>query len=246
MKFKLIVLFSIFSLFSPFAFAEDVSVGLEPFPPLIIDESQGYTIQLLKEVEKVSDLKFDIKIMPYNRAKLQLKNGDIELMGHTPKDQETKDFYNYAQELDWSIPDIVDIYAVDQKNLADNVYKGLPKIGTPKGNAEFLSEILEVPLKNFYTANLDNLAKMLETGRIDAIMFERASTQSTITKNKISGIHYRKLFVVDASLGVSKSAAGTSLKKKLDAAIKKVDQKSLFKDYMKYLNLPDEGVVSAQ
>jgi len=50
-------------------FTEVIKVGLEPFPPLITKIKTGYSIKLLKAIEKVTDLKFGITIMSYNQAK---------------------------------------------------------------------------------------------------------------------------------------------------------------------------------
>lgn len=65
-------------------FGREVKVGFEPLPPLIVDKDTGYTIDMLKAIEKISDFKFTIKIMPYNRAKHMLKTGGVDLAGHTP------------------------------------------------------------------------------------------------------------------------------------------------------------------
>ncbi|OQX28387.1 MAG: hypothetical protein BWK80_00425 [Desulfobacteraceae bacterium IS3] len=57
--------------------AQTVKTGVEPFPPLIVDKNTGYTIDLLKAIEAVSDLKFDIRIMSYTRAKYDLKRSQL-------------------------------------------------------------------------------------------------------------------------------------------------------------------------
>jgi len=50
LKRSLFLLAVIISAFA--AYAEIVKVGFEPFPPLIVDENTGYTIKLLKAIEK--------------------------------------------------------------------------------------------------------------------------------------------------------------------------------------------------
>ncbi|MCP3924100.1 MAG: transporter substrate-binding domain-containing protein [Desulfobacterales bacterium] len=226
------------------SYADEIRVSLEPLPPLIIDAKNGLTIELLKEVEKISDLKFKIVIMPYHRAKLDLKNGKSALMGHTPHKQESKEFYNYGHELKWSIPTKIDVYSAKLKNVDLNNFKSLKKIGTPRGNKEFLSDLLKIPLNQFYEGKLDNLLRMLKANRIDAFLFERASSQTTIRKLNLKGIYYTEVMDVAASLAVQKNLYGLRLKKKLDALILKANHKKIFKKYLKSMSLSKHGVVS--
>jgi len=37
--------------------AQEIRIGLEEFPPLINNSKSGYTIELLKEIEKILNLK---------------------------------------------------------------------------------------------------------------------------------------------------------------------------------------------
>ena len=226
-------------------FGETIKVGFEPFPPLIIDERSGYTVLMLKEIEKISDFKFDIKIMPYNRAKKKLEVKKIDLMGHTPHQKETKEFYMYAKDLDWKIKAITDMFGITKAHLEVNKFKTLKKIGTPRGNKEFYSEIFEIPLNNFYDGGLENLLKMLKRGRIDGFIFERASTMSTLKKLKINNIYYNTIDdSIEASLAVHSDKEGLKLRKKLDLLIKKLDHQKIFEEYLKYINLPQSGIVS--
>ncbi len=105
-SFFIFVLF--FFLWVSLIHAENILVGLEPFPPLITEDKKGLSVELLRAVEKISDLRFKIKIMRYDLAKFRLKKGKRHLIGHTPYKVEVKEFYEYAQELDWSINAIVD------------------------------------------------------------------------------------------------------------------------------------------
>lgn len=221
--------------------AQVVQVAMEPFPPLIVDKDSGYTIELLNAVTEKTGIVFEVQIMPYNRAKQQLKDGQVGMMAHTPKGVEEESFYTYAQELDFSISTTSDVYAKDKSKLADI---SSIKIAIPRGNEDFASMILGVPKENFYPGELEGLLKMLNAGRIDAFWFERASTMSTLEKLKISGIHYTKLPAEspDAGFAFAKNEDGTQLKTKIDAAIKKIDTDKLFADYYKYLELPATGV----
>lgn len=232
-----------FALIQP-AYAETVNVGVEPFPPLINEDGTGYSIIMLREVERISDLKFDIKIMPYNRAKVELQSGKMDLIGHTPHRKETKEFYEYAQDLDWAIKAITDIYSVKKERISKEAMANLKTIGTPRGNQDFYSEQFGIPLDRFHEGNIDNLLKMLQIERIEAFIFERASTMATLRNLGIDNVCYRTLDdSISASFGVRKDAAGQKLKEKLDQAINKLDIKKIFQEYAKFTELPPEGVV---
>ncbi|MBT4088180.1 MAG: hypothetical protein HOE30_06785 [Deltaproteobacteria bacterium] len=226
------------------SWAEEVRVNLEPLPPLVVDIETGLTLQLLREIEGISDLKFTITIGPYNRAKMALKDGRAALMGHTPHQLEAKEFYEYAQELKWSIPTKIDVYSLKKDNVSLGKYKTLKRIGTPRGNKEFISEVLGIPLNQFYEGKIENLFKMLAKGRIDAFLFERVSSQTSIKKLKLQGVYYHEVMFVPASFAVQKTPQGTRLMKKLDALINKTNHTDIFKDYSKFMKLPKEGVVS--
>ena len=87
-KLKVLIIIT-FIINTALSFGEEIKVGVEPFPPLINENGTGYAIDMLKEIEKQSDLKFQISFMPYNRAKSELKNGSVDLIGLTPQGKET-------------------------------------------------------------------------------------------------------------------------------------------------------------
>ncbi|MBU2630681.1 MAG: hypothetical protein KKE61_18875, partial [Proteobacteria bacterium] len=217
----------------------------EPLPPLIIDKDNGFTIQMLKDIEKKTDLKFIITIMPYNRAKYLLKTGEIDLAGHTPYQMETPDFYEYAVDVDWHVTTKIDIYGTKLEDLVGETYKSFKKIGTPRGNEDFFSEMFAIPNENFYVGELGNLVKMVQAKRIDVLLFERSASMSTIQKLNISNINYKMIDdSVKASFAVNKNSNGIRLKALLENAIKMIDQKSIFKDFFRYTQLPDQGTVT--
>lgn len=237
----IILLFIIF--FTSIVSAETITVGMEPFPPLIVDKNTGYTIDLLKKIESISDLRFSISIMPYIRAKKSLESGRVDIIAHTPHSAETKGFYNYAQELDFKIETINDIYVTDEARLKD-ISK--LKIGIPRGNEEFASELLGIPVANFYPGKIVNLLKMLKAERIDAFWFERASTMVTLKNLQLDNIYYMKCpkEYFAAGIAVKKDSKGTKLKRNIDSLIEQIDLKLIFKEYSSYLDMPDKGVVN--
>ena len=229
------------------AWAQIVRVGLEPFPPLITEEGKGYSVEMLRAIEQESDLKFQIEIMPYNRARIELKEGKLDMIGHTPQGEETTEFYGYAQELNWGIGGRTDIYGMDKDLILHGDLKSIKPIGTPRGNEEFFSNLFGIPLANFHTGNLDNLIPMLKLKRIDAFIFERASTMSTINKLMIKDVYYRMINdSLRASFAVRKDEQGNILKKKLDDLITRTDTPKIYSGYYHFLNMPKEGKVPAE
>lgn len=243
MKCRLLFLVAGLLLFAESVSAEIIKVCVEPFPPLINENGTGYSITLLKEIEKITDLSFDIIVVPYSRAKRQLENNEADLIGHTPHGKETREFYVYAQELDWSLPTISDIYAMKQEIVNREPLSSINVIGTPRGNKEFFSEFMAIPMEKFYEGKLDNLLKMMNDNRIEAFIFERASTIETLKKLKIEGVYYKKIDTIGASFAMRNDTHGQILKEKMDNTIKKLNIKHIYKNYDVYTNLPAKGMV---
>lgn len=222
---------------------EEVTVGVEPFPPLITEDGGGYTINMLKELEKACNFKFKIEVMSYTLAKYSLQNGSVDLIAHTPYKSEVEEFYEYAQEVNWSIGVATDYYSLDKEKLkSPEKYT----IGTPSGNAKFYSEILGIPVDNFFEGELENLLRMLAVDReIDIFLFERGSTMSKIKELNLKNIYYKEIpLSIDASMAVRKSEEGDQLRQRLEQCMTKVDLEKIFERQLFYVNMPDSGIVS--
>jgi polar amino acid transport system substrate-binding protein len=223
--------------------AEKISVAMEPFPPFVNAEGTGLTIDMLHAIEDISDLEFDIEIMTYARAKYQLKNQQIQILGHTPKDLETAEFYLYAQELNWKIDTTSDIFSLELKFFdLSKLKKG--RIGTTLGNADFFSEQLEIPLNKFIqTSTLRQLVDMLIKRRIDVLVFERVSVMTLLQEKNMTDVYYQSIGKVPASIAVFRSQEGEKLKEKLDKLIKQLPLEDIFSGYLQFTDLPKSGKV---
>ena len=227
--------------------AEKLHIGMEPFPPFVNAQGTGLTIDMLHAIEDISDLEFEIEIeielMTYARAKYQLKNHNIDILGHTPKDLETIDFCQYGQELDWMINTTSDIFAFDRQNFdLSKLKKG--RIGTTLGNADFFAKQMDIPRDKFIqTATMDQLVNMFIKRRIDVLVFERVSVMTLLQEQKVAGVYYQSIGKVPASLAVYKDVSGDKLKQKLDALIKQLPLDDIFSGYLKYTSLPNTGEV---
>ncbi|NMP32199.1 hypothetical protein HII17_11515 [Thalassotalea sp. M1531] len=241
MKFLAIVILCIST--SVFAEKSRVTTALEAFPPLVTSHGEGMVVNLLKEIESISNYTFDISITTYARAKRELQGDRAQLIGLTPKGNETDEFYQFADELAWELPVSVDIFVNDLSKAAN--YKEI-YIGVPTGNADFFSELLDIPRKNFVeVTHLNQLTQMLNLNRIDGIIFERIAVVETFKTTGYKQVYYQQLTTTAASMAVSNSPVGKILKNDLDYYINKVQKDAIFANYNNYLNLPTSGDISA-
>lgn len=217
-------------------------VGLEPFPPLIVDNSTGYSVDWLQALAREAGMTLRISIVPYSRAKAGLKNGKLDMIGHTPVGMETRDFYTYAAELNHRVATKLDAFSLGKQGLESANFEG-KSIGTPYGNARFIAEVIDLPQSQFVEAPLPNLVHMLLAGRISTIVFERASVVSHIPKETDTVIHYRLIAQIDAGFAVRRDRP--QLLKQLNEASRRVDAANIYKAYSNLLNWPDRGTVSA-
>jgi polar amino acid transport system substrate-binding protein len=223
--------------------AQELTIGVEPFPPVFDESGQGLGTDLLNTIAKNSDLSFKIQVMTYARAKKELKNERLDIIGLIPKGLETEDFYRYGLELDWSFDNHVDIYSTDTKYLTIDEIP-VDSLGTLAGNADFFSEALNIPIDTFVeVASLEQLVKMLEKKRLKAIVFERIATMSSIQKYLQQTIYYRFLESMPATLAVTNTDRGRQLKQVLDTEILKIAAKKTFKRFGNYNTLPPQGEV---
>ena len=112
---KSVHLFSVASVyffftFSQLSYSEEINVGLEPFPPLINEDGSGLLVDRLNALSAGKNLHFNFHIMTYGRAKKDLESKQLKLIGLTPYQLETEDFYEYGVELSWQIDTHVDFF----------------------------------------------------------------------------------------------------------------------------------------
>ena len=222
-------------------FTQDIHVGLEPFPPIVQEDGKGYAVDMFKAIEQISDITFHYHIMNYARAKKELKKQSLDMIGLTPQGYEAKEFYQYAEDISWSVTAKVDLFTLNKKYFNT---QALPKqsIGTLRGNADFFSELLNIPRDKFIeVSSLAQLAQMLQRERLNVITFERASTMSTIEKYGITGVYYKKVAEIPASFAVYRNSTGKKLKAKIDKLLAKVKSNDYFSAYFDYQDLADTG-----
>lgn len=233
---------TILTLLTNLVFAETYKIGIEPMPPFINDAKSGYSVEMLKALEKeMPNDKFVFEEAPYNRLKTGLKDGSYDMVGHTPYGAEVKEFYEYAEDVNWQFEAITDLYVVNKDLLKDPTK--IKQIGTPRGNKEFAAELTGIPVNQFYDqGTIDSLLAMLKAGRIDGFWFPRATTLPII---KSLGFKvYFKAYPAQSppiAFSTSKSEKGKALKSKVETALKKVKWETYFKAVLEYNKLGQEG-----
>lgn len=239
---------SVYALHPPLSRAETqplLSVGLEPFPPLINLDATGLSVTWLRAVAEEAGYRLQIQLMPYSRARLALRMGQVDLIGHTPKGNETPEFYRVAQELDWSVATKLDVFALAAEDLTEERLSA-SRIGTPLGNANFVSQLTGVPMAQFVEHGLGQLVRMLQLGRIDAIIFERASVITHLQALPATPVFYR--LVAEMPAGFALHNTNTQLAHALNAAAHRLSESRLpgegyFEAHQAFLELPDKGLV---
>ncbi len=214
--------------------------GLEPFPPLILENGGGESVDWLKAAANSAGYRLHIIIMPYSRAKIALSQGEVDIIGHTPYGYESPDFYHYARELSWSIETSLDAFARDPERLSPEALVS-DEIGTPFGNAEFLAALLDLPHAHFIEGRLDNLSSMLTERRLDILMFERASVMNSLQKDGAGPVYYRQIMTIPAGFAVARQ--NRLLADRLDKAMRGLNEDAYFAGFRRYLDMPETGIV---
>lgn len=244
MKFFVISYILFFLTTSFNANSQEVNVGFEPFPPFINEDSTGFAIDMFKAISKQSDLQFNYQLMTWARAKKELKDDRVDLIGMSPKGNETKEYYQYAKDLDWSFIATVDLFSKKEGNF-DIEKLPTKSIGTLIGNADFFAELSQIPRDKFIeVSNLKQLVKMMNKERVQTVIFERISMMSTIKKLQLPNIFYKQLIMIPATFSVKKSQEGNLLQQKLDSLM---SHKSIVKYQERlssYNQLESSGVVN--
>ena len=215
--------------------------GLEPFPPLITEQKSGHSVEWLREVAEAAGYQLRVQLMPYSRAKSALMSGQVDIIGHTPHRLENDTFYTYAAELDHTVLTKLDAVSESLKDTQHNQL-GSVYVGTPFGNASFISKLLELPEDRFVEGSLANIVDMMLSRRINTVVFERAAIFTEVQKHKAS-VYYREVQQIDAGFAVRLD--NPELLTQLNDAASEIDSSAIYKDYLNRFNWPTEGFISS-
>lgn len=209
----------------------EIAVGLEHAPGLLQQNGKGAIDMALHDIEKKSDsFHFSITYLSYLRAKIELEKGHIDMIGLTPKDYETKDFYSYARETDWSLD--TDLVLFCNTHSALDLAHG-EMVGTPAGNEGFVAETLKMRGARFVTGTLVSLVKRLKKHRIPCIAFEQYSVLKLAHNNRIKQLYFKRIAKVRGSFAFRKSFRNKKISKAIEEALRELNWNKYLKGLKK-------------
>ena len=212
-----------------------IRVGFEEAPGLIQKDGNGVLDRVLSDISKKGHINFKIVYLTYSRAKIELKKNNFDLIGLTPQRLETKNFYEFAEDLDWAFETKLVLFCNDKKDLKLNNQQ---VIGTPSGNEDFISEYMKISPDRFVTGSLGSVVKRVAKKRTPCFIFEEIAGLKLAKTMGIKKLFYRVINNVKASFAVSKSKGSKKLKKELEKELKNFN----LEPYMKNIVRVPEGV----
>lgn len=249
---RVVLLLGFLTLHFGAAGADTVRVCVELANPLPDAHGDPIGIEVLREVEKISDLRFVFTRAPYSRCLFGLRNGDTDLLVHVPYLAEPG-FESYGIYLNWTVPVKADLVTLDPAwfDKLDTLDDG--RIGVPRGNLDFAASATGIAKGKFQEVNtMASLVKMLTLGRIDMVWYDRVSVRQELAAQNVPNAYYfeRPIFgkVGSIGIGLAKTPRGEALKHRLDTLIARVDVKTLLAPYLRYLqpDLPQTGRIKLQ
>lgn len=229
--------------------ADTVRVCVELANPLSDARGDPIGIEVLREVEKISDLRFVFTRAPYSRCLFGLRNGNTDLVLHVPYLAEPG-FDSYGIFLNWTVPVKADLVSLDPAWFAKLDALGDGRIGVPRGNLEFAASATGIAPRKFQEiTTMASLVKMLALGRIDMIWYDRVSVRQELAAQNVQNAYYYELPIFgkvgSIAVGLAKTPRGEALKHKLDALIPRVDVQTLLAPHHRYLqpDLPQTGPI---
>lgn len=229
--------------------ADTVRVCVEEANALPDEHGNPIGTQVLREVEKISDLRFVFTQAPYSRCLFGLRNGNTDLVLHVPYLAEPG-FESYGLFLNWTVPVKADLVSLDPAWFAKLDTLGDGRIGVPRGNLEFAASATGIAPRKFQEiTTMKSLVKMLTLGRIDMVWYDRVSVRQELAAQNVQNAYYYELPIFgkvgSIGVGLAKTPRGEALKRRLDALIPQVDVKALLAPRHRYLqpDLPQAGPI---
>jgi len=166
--------------FLPFSLlAETISLSSYTIPGLVVSKTEGTMIELLKEIEKQSDFKFNVNIAPIRRVQLGFKQEEIS--GYFPELEEFRPL-NSCRTDAFMKKAIIAVTRGDDQLVTDIKQLEGRKTGAVSGFS-YGKNIVENPniVIDRVFSDEANLKKLM-SGRIDIIIGDAHSTVNAIKK----------------------------------------------------------------
>jgi polar amino acid transport system substrate-binding protein len=211
------------------AFGEPLRLGTLEWPPFVGLElpDQGTTSARVRSICAIAGLDLDVSFLPWKRVLMEARAGTVQ--GYFPEyrsSEREKEFY-FSQAVGCSVVGLVhrrDV-TLDWTRLEDLASY---RIGVVDGyvNTEEFDRLVDMGILHPVTCNSDELAlRMLEAGRIDAAVMDRAVFRhlsgSAASAHTPSGLVFGANILAVHSLHVCfpRTSAGKALVERFDRAI---------------------------
>ena len=219
---------------------EVIRIGLEDTPGLLQSNKKGALDIVLTQIEKKTNFKFKVTYLPYVRAKIEMEKGSLDMIGLTPHGQEADDFYEYAQELNWTLSTNLVLFCNSKENLK---LKNAEMVVTQVGNEGFISQQLGVNISRLKTGPLQSIILRVAKNRESCFAFEEISSLTLAKKLGISKFHYRIIGQVRGSFAVRKDERGTRLKERFDKELSSINWSKSLQNIKRLPKKKGSGIV---
>lgn len=157
------------------------------YPPFIYRDEHGtmvgISIEILKALEKVSDLKFSVELMPFSKALELIENGEadmINLIFKTPERERTFLFSKPILQVQSMVWFREELNLKDFKDLTPHI------VGVIEGDANeqlLKSKNPNVSFKRF--SDFDQLIRAVEEGQINVFLMEDLTASYYLVKHDL-------------------------------------------------------------
>ncbi len=194
MKIYILILTILGSLFLSQAFAKDViELAILDFPPYEFQEKNkidGITVRIVREIFKRMDQPISITLLPWSRALLYLKKGEIDGVFEILKKPEREDFVDYSKEV--LIEERVSLFVLNGSPITfDGDLSKLNKYKFGVRQDFSYGSVFDQAVKDNKITNIvskvyqDDILRMLYFGRLDILIGDKYGIPYKHKKSKI-------------------------------------------------------------
>ncbi len=186
-----------------------ISVGTSSnFPPFTYLENgtrKGFTIDILKRIEKLTGLTFDIKAKSWSESLSDFKNGKLDILSDMSYSKERENFTYFTKEY-YEIPNFIFGLKNDEKYKDNDSLKG-KTLAITKG-IFYINDIKNEGINIFeVTSTLDKTKAVLD-GKADYFVSSYTKGLEIIEKNSLTNFkiidEFKRIKKEDLRFGITK------------------------------------------
>ncbi|MCR8922793.1 transporter substrate-binding domain-containing protein [Dasania sp. GY-MA-18] len=172
---------------------QQITVATDEWQHYTHKDGSGYYLDLLNSIYQAHNITVNVKFVPFQRSIAMVSNGKADMMLGAYKDDKISGHYS-ARALSAHRVD-----AALSPDLASN-WQGVSslagkKVGALKGYA--LDQYIDVAMEYKEVSKLSSLLKMLDAGRLDAVISDEDEIKKAEMTNKKSGNYVIKTSIIN-------------------------------------------------